>query len=243
MKKTLFLFIATLASALSASIGMDQFTQISFPAQQVYGKALQICQEKEFSHFLIKKISYSDDKGQTLEFKGMEGAEQGTLISDAFSQDMGAPLGNLKVDFELICFKEAPKEILAVDVQDVFNFLAQMQNQVQQPEITVQGSNVLEVKTMAELSDVLAKAKGTIYLDCYSSMCPPCKKLAPKFDQYSKEFAAKGIFLKINVDEVPEFATEYKISSIPTLIVFKDQKEVERQKSLPSILKYFDELK
>lgn len=241
MKKLLFIFTVVLAATLQAELGKDQFTQISFPSTQTYGKALEICKEKGFSHFLIKKISYLDERGQTLEFKGVSKAEGGTLITETITQEFGPPLGTIKFDFELLCFKEVPKDILAIDVQGVFDFVSSIQNQ--QPEKEVVGSCVREVNNMEELKAEIAKAKGPIYLDCYSSHCPPCKILAPKFDQYSKDFSSKGTFLKINLDKVPEISAQYKLTFIPTIIVFKDQKEVERKTALPEILKYFESLR
>ena len=150
-------------------------------------------------------------------------------------------LGKQKIEFEILCFKEAPKDLLAVDVQGVFNYVKMMQNQ--QPVEVIEGSNVKEITSLEELKTEIAKSNGPLYVDCYSTMCPPCKKLAPKYDQYSIDLASKGTFLKINLDTVPEMGAQYEIQAIPTLLVFRDHKESERKTALPEILKYFEHLK
>jgi thiol-disulfide isomerase/thioredoxin len=241
MKILFLVLLAALSSHLQAAIGRDQFVQVSLPINHTYGKALEICKEKGFSHFLIKKILYSDERGQTLEFRGISSAEGSTLIAETVTQELDPPLGTIQFDFELLCFKEAPKDLLAVDVQGVLDFVALMQNQ--QPVKAMAGSHVREINTLDELNAELAKAKGPVYLDCYSSSCPPCKVLAPKFDAYSQDLSSKGVFLKINLDSVSEMGAQYKIRSLPTLLVFQEQKEVERKISLPEIIKYFENLK
>jgi thioredoxin 1 len=243
MKKLFLIVILTLTCALHAEIGKDQFAQIGSSVQQPYGKALEICKEQGFSHFIFKRISCSDEKGQTLEFKGVTNAEGGKLITETMELDLssGAALGRQKIEFEILCFEEAPIDHLAVDVEGVFKFVELMSQQ--QPIEVVEGSKVREVTSLEELKAEIAKSKGPLYVDCYSTMCPPCKKLAPKYDQYSIDLASKGTFLKINLDTVPEMGAQYKIQVIPTLLVFRDHEESERKTALPEILKYFERLK
>ncbi|KAH7139093.1 thioredoxin [Dendryphion nanum] len=65
--------------------------------------------------------------------------------------------------------------------------------------------------------------------DFYANWCPPCKAIAPVYEQLSKANTVPGklSFAKINVDEQPEVAAPYEIRSIPTFIVFKDGKPIE----------------
>lgn len=241
MKKTFLLFIVMLTCALHAEIGKDQFTQISQSIQQPYGKALEICKEKGFSHFIFKRISYSDEKGQTLEFNGVTNGEGGESIIETMEIDLNAAFGKQKIEFEILCFKETPKDLLAVDVEGIFKFMEMMSQK--QPPALVEGSKVREISSLEELKTEISKSTGPVYLDCYSTTCPPCKMLAPKYDQYSIDLASKGSFLKINLDTIPEMGSQYNIQAVPTLIVFKDHKESERKTALPEILKYFEQLK
>lgn len=240
MKNFISGFILTLTCTLHAQIGMDQYMQMSFPMTQTYEKALEICKEKEFSHFLIKKVCYRDEQGQTLTFKGISHVEGSVLVSETITRKFDAPIGTLHVDFELLCFKKAPNNMLAINVQEVFDLISATNNQQLVGE--VKDSNVREIKNIEELKIEIAKNKRPIYLECYSSNCSPCKILTPIFDQTSKDFSSYGTFFRVNLDNTPEMTDQYKIKSIPTLIVFEGQKEVVRKSSLPQILDYFQTL-
>lgn len=61
-----------------------------------------------------------------------------------------------------------------------------------------------------------------------SHNCGPCKFMEPILDELEKELASKITIEKINVDEKPDDAAKYGVMSIPTYIVLKDDKEVER---------------
>lgn len=237
MKKFLIFFVLTLTCTLDAQVGMDQYMQLSFPMTQTYEKALEICKERGFTHFLIRKVSYKDEQGQTLMFNGISHAEGGIVVSETITRKFDSPIGTLHVEFELLCFKKAPNESLAINVQDVFDLISVMNNQQLPREI--KKSQVREVKNIEDLKMEITKVKGPIYLDCYSSNCPPCKIFDPIFDQISKDFSYYGTFLKVNLENVPEMSDQYKIKSIPTLIVFEGQKEVTRKSSLAEILEYF----
>lgn len=63
---------------------------------------------------------------------------------------------------------------------------------------------------------------GTVVVDFWASWCGPCKMLGPVINDLSEELSDKAKFVKVNVDENPISASQYKISSIPTVLVFKD---------------------
>ncbi len=63
--------------------------------------------------------------------------------------------------------------------------------------------------------------KGLVFVDFYAPWCGPCKQLAPLLDELSKEIPEVKFF-KLNTDENPQTAQEFRISGIPTLILFKD---------------------
>lgn len=241
MKKFVVSFILIWACALQAKVGMDQFAQLSFPLSQTYGKALEICKEKGYSHFLIKRVSYKDEKGQTLELQGISEAEGSVLISETITQDCGSPLGTLSVYCELLCFKKAPKEELAVNVQGVLDLVAIVEKQ--QVTSKIEGNTVREVTTMEELKKEIAKAKGPVYLECYLPTCPPCKFVAPIFEQSSKDFASSGTFLKVSLQAVPEVRDLYKIKTVPALIILEEGKEVDSKRSSGEIVEYFQNFK
>lgn len=65
--------------------------------------------------------------------------------------------------------------------------------------------------------------KGTVLVDFYADWCGPCKMLSPVLEEISNETDIK--ICKVNVDENQALAIEYKVMSIPTLIVFKEGKK------------------
>lgn len=70
-------------------------------------------------------------------------------------------------------------------------------------------------------------ASGTVVLDFYADWCGPCKMLAVELDLYCKENNDVNIY-KINVDNNPGVARSYGIMTIPTLILYKDGKIVDK---------------
>ena len=69
--------------------------------------------------------------------------------------------------------------------------------------------------------------KGTVLVDFWASWCMPCKMLSPVVDEVAEEVISVKV-AKVNVDEQQSLAARFDVMSIPTLIVFKDGKEVRR---------------
>lgn len=70
-------------------------------------------------------------------------------------------------------------------------------------------------------SEVL-KSEIPVLVDFYATWCGPCKMIAPLVEEISEEYAGKAKVCKIDVDETPELAIAFGVSSIPTIIVFKN---------------------
>ena len=85
-----------------------------------------------------------------------------------------------------------------------------------------------KVKELTEKNFNAAIEKGVVIVDFWATWCRPCLMQAPIFEEAAKEMKGKVTFLKIDVDKAKNVAAKYRISSIPTLIVFKDGKEVTR---------------
>lgn len=71
-------------------------------------------------------------------------------------------------------------------------------------------------------------ATGAVLVDLYADWCGPCKMIAPLLDELSQKYEGKVTFVKVNVDNDPEVAQRYGVSSIPTLIAFKDGQVVKQ---------------
>lgn len=67
-----------------------------------------------------------------------------------------------------------------------------------------------------------------VLVDCWAAWCGPCRRLAPVIDELAQDYAGKVVFAKLNTDENRATSIHYDIMSIPTLLVMKDGKEVDR---------------
>ncbi|MFB0567213.1 MAG: thioredoxin [Candidatus Bathyarchaeia archaeon] len=67
-----------------------------------------------------------------------------------------------------------------------------------------------------------------VVVDCWAPWCAPCRMVAPVIEEMARDYTGKILFGKLNVDENPEVAMQYQIMSIPTLLVFKNGKLVDR---------------
>ena len=76
--------------------------------------------------------------------------------------------------------------------------------------------------------DQTINAEGTTLVDFWAPWCGPCKMLGPVFEETEKEVNGKAVLAKVNVDEQQDLAVRYGVTSIPTIIVFKNGKEAER---------------
>ena len=69
--------------------------------------------------------------------------------------------------------------------------------------------------------------EGTVLVDFFATWCGPCQMLSPVIEELDKQVNIK--VLKIDVDEVSDLAREFRVMSIPTLIVFKNGKMTKKE--------------
>lgn len=70
-------------------------------------------------------------------------------------------------------------------------------------------------------------SSGVVLVDFFATWCGPCQMLAPVLEELDKVANVK--ILKIDVDELGDIAREFRVMSIPTLVVFKDGKMTKRE--------------
>jgi thioredoxin 1 len=73
------------------------------------------------------------------------------------------------------------------------------------------------------------KSSEPVLVDFFAEWCGPCKAMAPALDQVAAEMKGKLKVVKVDVDQNPEITMKYRISAMPTLMVFKDGKIVNQQ--------------
>ena len=85
--------------------------------------------------------------------------------------------------------------------------------------------HVKEITKQDYEREVLA-AKGAVVLDFYSTECPPCEALAPKYESVAEAFAGRARFLKIFRQGNRDLAVRLGVTGSPTLVFYRDGKEV-----------------
>ena len=76
--------------------------------------------------------------------------------------------------------------------------------------------------------DIEARAGVAVVVDLWAPWCGPCRFVGPILEQLSAEYAGRLKVVKVNVDENPALARRYDASSIPTLVVLRDGRVVDR---------------
>ena len=73
-----------------------------------------------------------------------------------------------------------------------------------------------------------ANAAVPVLLDLWAPWCGPCRMVAPVLEEVAREHAGRLKVVKVNVDEEPQLSARFNARSIPTLVVLRDGREVDR---------------
>jgi len=74
----------------------------------------------------------------------------------------------------------------------------------------------------------LADAKLPVLIDFTATWCPPCKTIAPFLKALATKYADKLVVGKVDIDKNPKIARHYHVDAVPTLLLFKRRKVVEK---------------
>lgn len=75
---------------------------------------------------------------------------------------------------------------------------------------------------------VIANSDIAVIVDFWAPWCGPCKMMAPNFQKAATHFPLKTLFAKVNTEDEQQLGARFGIRSIPTLIIFKNGKEIHR---------------
>ena len=76
--------------------------------------------------------------------------------------------------------------------------------------------------------DAAAAQYPVFILDCWAEWCGPCRTIGPIIEELAREMKGKVVFGKLNVDQNMQTANKHRISAIPTMLVFKNGKLVDK---------------
>jgi len=79
----------------------------------------------------------------------------------------------------------------------------------------------MEAVTDSTFADEVLGSELPVFVDFWAEWCPPCHRLVPILDELAVEYAGRIRFVKVDVDNNPNIAREYRILSMPTLSMFR----------------------
>ena len=81
----------------------------------------------------------------------------------------------------------------------------------------------------SKFKEEVLEAEGIVLVDFHATWCGPCQMLVPEFDKAADRMKGEVKFISIDIAQDDELAREYQIKSIPSLLVFRNGKVIDKQ--------------
>lgn len=89
-------------------------------------------------------------------------------------------------------------------------------------------SEAVKSVTTGTFDNMVLQSPNLVMVDFWATWCGPCRIVAPVVEELAKDYAGKVTFVKVNTDENPDLASRFNIRGIPTLMFFKDGKQIDQ---------------
>ena len=102
----------------------------------------------------------------------------------------------------------------------------------------------IDVRSDLVFDALINRSALPVLVDFWAPWCGPCKMVAPEFVKVARETAGKFVIAKVNTEEVPSLSQRFRITAIPTMMVFQNGLEKSRQAGAmpaPAIRKFIEQ--
>ncbi len=152
-------------------------------------------------------------------------AVDNSLCRDCFTCVRGCPSNAVKTAESMEELKKIEEEINNSNLTK--DDLLEMQYGIRPGDPSELGENLFEA-TDSNWDEEVLDSEQPVIVDFWAEWCAPCRILAPVFKELAKEYKGKVKFAKLNTEKYPSLAYRYGVMNIPTMVVFKGGKEVDR---------------